>query len=121
MERSIKEDTSCYASSAQRELLGTLGGIEVIARNFFITGGTTLSVFYLHHRTSEDLDFFSLEFSDLRSIDVILKRIFNKNLTLIQSSQEFFSYFINDVKVDFVFDPLFSHRGVRGVMRGVKS
>ncbi|HVO83683.1 MAG TPA: nucleotidyl transferase AbiEii/AbiGii toxin family protein [Syntrophobacteria bacterium] len=109
MERSIKEDTSCYASSAQRELLGHIGDIEVIAREFFITGGTTLSVFYLHHRTSDDLDFFSLEFSDLRSIDIILKRIFKRDLTLIQSSQEFLSYFINNVKVDFVFDPLSSH------------
>jgi len=35
MERSIKEDTSCYASSAQQELLGDIGDIEVIAREFF--------------------------------------------------------------------------------------
>jgi hypothetical protein len=35
MERSIKEDTICYASSAQRALLGSIGDIEIIAREFF--------------------------------------------------------------------------------------
>ena len=28
---------------------------------FYLTGGTALSIFYLHHRLSEDLDFFSEE------------------------------------------------------------
>lgn len=109
METWIKEDTSCYASSAQRELLGNIGDIEVIGREFFITGGTPLSVFYLHHRTSDDLDFFSAGFNDLSSIDIILRRVFKRNLTLIQSSRDFLSYLINNVKIDFVFDPLSSH------------
>ena len=30
------------------------------APNFYLTGGTSLSAFYLQHRLSEDLDFFSL-------------------------------------------------------------
>lgn len=30
-----------------------------LSKNFYFTGGTALSVFYLHHRESEDLDFFS--------------------------------------------------------------
>lgn len=29
------------------------------AKNFYFTGGTALSVMYLHHRKSEDLDFFT--------------------------------------------------------------
>lgn len=28
-------------------------------RNFYLTGGTALAAFYLHHRLSEDLDFFT--------------------------------------------------------------
>lgn len=32
-----------------------------IYKTFFLTGGTALSEFYLHHRYSEDLDFFSEE------------------------------------------------------------
>lgn len=32
---------------------------EFLAKNFYLTGGTALAAFYLHHRYSEDLDFFS--------------------------------------------------------------
>lgn len=32
---------------------------EFLCRRFYFTGGTALSVFYLAHRVSEDLDFFS--------------------------------------------------------------
>lgn len=31
------------------------------SRSFFLTGGTALSAFYLFHRESQDLDFFSLK------------------------------------------------------------
>jgi len=108
METLIKENINCYASPAQQEVLGDISKIEVIAKNFFLTGGTALSVFYLQHRVSDDLDFFSIEFKKLDSIDIILKRIFKRELTLIQSSPDFLSYLINNIKVDFVFDPLSS-------------
>ena len=32
-----------------------------LSERFYVTGGTALSAFYLHHRWSEDLDFFSEE------------------------------------------------------------
>lgn len=32
---------------------------DYIVKNFYLTGGTALTAFYLHHRLSEDLDFFS--------------------------------------------------------------
>ena len=32
-----------------------------ITDSYYLTGGTALSYYYLHHRISEDLDFFSLE------------------------------------------------------------
>ena len=32
-----------------------------LANNFYLAGGTALSEYYLHHRKSEDLDFFSQE------------------------------------------------------------
>lgn len=34
---------------------------QVLREKFYFTGGTALSVFYLNHRESEDLDFFSVE------------------------------------------------------------
>jgi predicted nucleotidyltransferase component of viral defense system len=106
MEILVKEDVSCYASETQQKVLGIISGIDIIAKEFFITGGTALSVFFLHHRASEDIDFFSTEFRDLNKIHTTLKRTFKNDLTLIQSSSEFYSYLIKEVKVDFVFDPL---------------
>jgi len=108
MERRTKEDVSCYASQAQQSLLGRMSDIKLISENFFATGGTTLSVFYLHHRLSEDLDLFSVEFRDLGSVDSTLRRVFGKDLSLVQSSSEFYAYLINGIKVDIVFDPLSS-------------
>lgn len=56
-------------------------------RNVFrLTGGTALSAFYLEHRLSEDLDFFSSENvplaiieNFLKSIDSVMKIFFSKH------------------------------------------
>jgi len=106
MEILIKENTSCYASVAQQDILGVMSGIGIIAKNFFLTGGTAISVFYFHHRSSEDIDLFSTSFQDLKTVDITLRRIFKKDIALIQSSPEFYSYLIKGVRVDLVFDPL---------------
>lgn len=53
-----KEDRTCYASPEQRDVLLRCIEAGVLAPNFFLTGGTALAVFYLHHRESNDLDFF---------------------------------------------------------------
>lgn len=42
---------------------------------FYLTGGTALSAFYLHHRLSEDLDFFSEENVEAESILTFLKSL----------------------------------------------
>lgn len=42
----------------QKDVLSFFGA-NTFARNFYWTGGTLLSYFYLHHRDSVDLDFFS--------------------------------------------------------------
>ncbi len=39
-----------------------------LKKNFYFTGGTALSAVYLHHRESEDLDFFSQQELDTLSI-----------------------------------------------------
>ncbi len=106
MEIAVKEDSCCYASEEQRLVLSLLSGIEVLSREFFLTGGTALSVFYLHHRSSEDIDFFSAEFRNLGVVDVQLRRLFRDDLALIQSSPDSFSYLIRGVKLDLIFDPL---------------
>lgn len=91
--------------------------IELFAKNkplknrFYLTGGTALAAYYLNHRYSEDLDFFSLEPVDIMAIEVFLKEIksqlrvlkvdfqqsFNRNLFFLHSENEIlkteFTYF----------------------------
>ena len=62
-------------SQIQLAFLGELGKQEFIRKNFYLTGGTALAAFYLGHRYSEDLDFFSeSEFTPLEA-DVFLKQL----------------------------------------------
>ena len=42
----------------QKQILQVLSKDKVFVKNLYFTGGTALSEFYLHHRISEDLDFF---------------------------------------------------------------
>jgi hypothetical protein len=107
-----KEDLNCYASPAQRDVLIRLADLSSIRDNFFLTGGTALSVFYLHHRTSEDLDLFSCESVDLAEIQFSIRTTWQSGQTLIRSTSQFLSLLIENVKVDIVVDPL-SDRSTR--------
>ena len=42
---------------------------------FFLTGGTALSAFHLHHRMSADLDLFTLDDLALRETDVLITQV----------------------------------------------
>jgi predicted nucleotidyltransferase component of viral defense system len=65
-------------SKNQRNILDIISKDKTLCDNFYLTGGTALAGFYLHHRLSEDLDFFSEEEFDPQSISVFLKKIRNK-------------------------------------------
>ena len=67
--------TSSILSENQKKLLNLLSKEPSICANFYLTGGTALAEFYLHHRLSEDLDFFSEQEFDPQSISVVLKKI----------------------------------------------
>ncbi|MBI2443658.1 MAG: nucleotidyl transferase AbiEii/AbiGii toxin family protein [Candidatus Magasanikbacteria bacterium] len=43
----------------QRTVLDAIAGEKYFADRYYLAGGTALSEFYLHHRLSEDLDFFT--------------------------------------------------------------
>ncbi len=43
----------------QQQVLDVFFAEEAFGRAFYLTGGTALAAFYLHHRYSDDLDFFS--------------------------------------------------------------
>ena len=45
----------------QQNLLTLLKRNENITDNFYLSGGTALSEYYLHHRYSENLDFLVLK------------------------------------------------------------
>lgn len=50
---------STILTKTQAIVLDQISKNKYITDNFYFTGGTVLSEFYLHHRFSEDLDFFT--------------------------------------------------------------
>jgi predicted nucleotidyltransferase component of viral defense system len=70
----LNEDISFYVSNSQREILYKLFQNKDINDNYFLTGGTALSVFYLYHRKSDDIDLFTLNDVNLPEIDFWIKR-----------------------------------------------
>ena len=119
-------------SNNQKKILELLAKERNISDNFFLSGGTALAEFYLNHRLSEDLDFFSEKEFAVEAISVIFKKIqeeagiksikyeqsFNRNLFFLELADDFikteFTYFpfprieigqsIGKLKVDSLLD-----------------
>ncbi|MBN2357754.1 nucleotidyl transferase AbiEii/AbiGii toxin family protein [candidate division KSB1 bacterium] len=102
----LQENKNCYASQAQRELLINLIGQNILKSDFFLTGGTALSVFYLNHRISNDLDLFTITEIDLSEVAYSLRSLWKNAYIKIKESSTFLSLLIQDIKIDFVIDPL---------------
>ncbi len=89
-------------TSLQKKFIKLFAENKPLKNRFYLTGGTALSVYYLKHRYSEDLDFFSFEPVDIMAIEVFLKEIksplhiskvdfqqsFNRNLFFLHSKNE---------------------------------
>ncbi len=58
-------------TSEQKDLLDEFRKDSFLASNFYFTGGTALSLYYLQHRESVDLDFFSE--TPFKLEDVVIK------------------------------------------------
>jgi predicted nucleotidyltransferase component of viral defense system len=58
----------------QRNLLAAIGR-SALRDDFFLTGGTALAVFYLQHRYSLDLDFFTANPAALVQVPVVMQGI----------------------------------------------
>lgn len=99
-------------SKNQKNILNLLSGEKNISDNFYLGGGTALAEWYLHHRLSEDLDFFSeIEFEP-QSVSVILKKLqkpagilkveyiqsFNRSLFFLELEKD-------KIKTEFTFFP----------------
>lgn len=95
-----------------------------LVESFYLTGGTALSAFYLQHRRSEDLDFFSWEavtveviIGFIKSIPEVVKiqygRKFDRKLFLLEQKDGHF------LKVEFTTYP-FPLLGQATLVEGVK-
>lgn len=96
----------------QVRFLEIFGKERLLSRRFYLTGGTPLAAFYLHHRYSEDLDFFSEEEVDPSAIQAFLKKNKKKlGFTKIDFQQSynrnlFFLHYPKDVlKTEFTYFP----------------
>lgn len=108
----LSENVDCYASVQQREVLIQLADHPLVNKSFFLTGGTALSVFYLHHRTSEDLDLFTVDDIELSEIPFWIGTVWPAEHVNVRLTRQFLSMLIRGVKVDFVVDSM-SGRGKR--------
>jgi predicted nucleotidyltransferase component of viral defense system len=83
-----------------------------LVKNFYLTGATALAEFYLNHRFSEDLDFFTESEFDILNLNISFNQIKKKlKISKIDFQQSynrnlFFLYFNNRIlKTEFTFFP----------------
>jgi len=100
-------------SPNQKRVLDIVSKDKEICDAFYLTGGTALAEFYLSHRLSEDLDFFSEEEFEPSAIFAFLKKIKHKTSIKKTEYQQSFNrnlFFLDmadgdKVKTEFTFFP----------------
>ena len=103
-------------SPNQQKILSLVSEDKQITDNFCLSGGTALAEFYLGHRFSEDLDFFSENEFDPQAITAFFASIKKsgdiKTITLEQSfNRNLFFLELNDnesIKTEFTYYPFSS-------------
>jgi len=118
--------TKSILSDRQKALLSLLSSNGDIQNNFYLGGGTALAEYYLHHRYSEDLDFFSENEINPMDIQVFFKSISNKvGIKKVDLQQSFnrnliYLHFDNEViKTEFTYYP-FTQIEVPKIIDGLK-
>lgn len=96
----------------QIKILQLIGAHKEIASSFYLSGGTVLAGYYLFHRYSEDLDFFSENEFDVQGISVFLsdlKKALNFDSIDFQQSLNRNLFFLNfsdeTIKLEFTYYP----------------
>lgn len=96
----------------QIAFLKVIGSTPHLKNAFYLTGGTPLAAFYLYHRHSEDLDFFSEQEVDAQEVHIFLeaqkKKLGIKKIEMEQSFNRnlFFLELPSDVlKTEFTYFP----------------
>ncbi len=95
-------------SLLQRQVLDAVFEEEVFQRAFYLTGGTALAAFYLSHRYSDDLDFFTNE-PDVAWLWPTLQQLQTRLPFTVDSRTPRFIRvrFAEELRVDFVHDVSF--------------
>lgn len=71
----VRKIVKSILSKNQKDILEIISKDKTLCDNFYLTGGTALAEFYLQHRLSEDLDFFSENEFDSQAISVFFEKI----------------------------------------------
>lgn len=95
---------------------------------FFLTGGTALSACHLHHRLSEDLDFFTEQVGAVRQVVPLLGEIASEvqgTLRIARQFENFIEAFVESssqesVKLDFALDSPYRLRPIEPSGYGVR-
>lgn len=106
--------TSYYTDTLYPLQDKVLATINQLGTSFYLTGGTALSRFHLHHRYSDDLDFFINDAPDFVEKTSLIVRTLRESFDLkveLQTSS-YYSIVINDIlKVEFVNDVAYHDNG----------
>ena len=62
-------------TTIQQKALDSIASDTIVKNHFYLSGGTALATYYLHHRLSEDLDFFSENEIDIPWLNTLSKKI----------------------------------------------
>ena len=98
----------------QKKFLEFFVGEKKLWANYYLSGGTALSAFYLHHRFSQDLDFFSEQEVNANDLNLFLqtkKSVFGAQTIQFQQSFNrhlFFAQFgpgRSELKLEFTYYP----------------
>lgn len=114
-------------NSFQKQTLRIFGK-SFLRDKFYLSGGTALAEFYLQHRLSEDLDFFTQEELDLDELKKIIRLITRKNdISAVEFQHGFglYTFFLLDKnknlkhKIDFgqyPFEPIEKLKQFEGIL-----
>ena len=97
-----------FLNKEQKSILDGLKENQLIRSNFYFTGGTALSEFYLQHRYSEDLDFFRENIFDHQLILSMMNNLKRKYKFRFESEsvEQVYMFYLEfqsgiQIKVDF--------------------
>lgn len=90
-----------FFTKEQQIILDEVKKSEYLNSNFYFTGGTALSAFYLQHRYSDDLDLFSQKKFDNQVIFTLIEEWGRKHKFTLQS---------RFIEVVYIFNLLFSNK-----------